>query len=64
MGARLESRFDFGDKVYIDHDKSIKGVVIGFKWMTQNAVVIEVAWMANGSAHEGWFDDWRLSFSD
>lgn len=63
LGIRLESRFDFGDKVHIDQDKSIQGVVIGFKWMTKDAVIVEVAWMANGSSHDGWFDDWRLSFA-
>jgi hypothetical protein len=63
MGAKLESRFDFGDKVLIDGDSSIKAVVIGFKWLTKNAVVIEAAWMANGASHAGWFDDWRLEFA-
>ena len=54
------SRFDFGDKVVIDGDASIRATVIGFAFYPHGAQV-QCAWFANGSAVESWLGEFRLT---
>lgn len=54
-----ETRFDFKDRVIIDGDDSVIGVVTGFAF-TLGRYTVEVKWLHNGGAHETWFDEWRL----
>lgn len=56
----VELPFGFGDKVYIDGDKSIIAVVTAFNFRTERCEV-ECAWFSNGDAKSAWFSSWRLS---
>jgi hypothetical protein len=51
--------FRFGQRVTIDGDDSVKGIVTGF-CIYPHAMQIEVAWFANGDAKSAWFGVFRL----
>lgn len=58
---KCESKFDYGDRCYIDHDESVVGVVTSFQFrMSRVEAVVELSWMHNGDAKSGWFEEWRL----
>lgn len=48
------------DKVIIDGDTSIKGVVTGFQFRLTRAPVVEVSYFHNGEAKAVWIEEWRL----
>lgn len=50
-----------GDKVVVDNDPSITGVVIGIEIRTADVIRYEVSWFCNGDVKICMFDDWRLS---
>lgn len=52
--------FDIGDRVLIDGDKDIKGVVTGILFRPSN-VEIEVSWLHNGSLQTAWVAAFRLA---
>lgn len=57
----LTSTFAFRDRVTIDADASITGVVSGFAWSTDEGETVKVNWMHNGGSQVAWFDVWRLT---
>lgn len=61
--TRLVSEFAFRDRVQIDSDPSIIGVVSGFAWSTEEGHTVKVSWMHAGTAQVAWFDSWRLKLA-
>lgn len=57
---RLESPLDIGDRVQIDGDKDIQGVVLGLLFRPSNAEA-EIAWLHNGAHHTAWIALFRLT---
>lgn len=56
----LTSKWHFKDKVVIDEDRSITGIVTGFQFRVTSQPLVEVSWFHNGDAKTGWFEEWRL----
>jgi hypothetical protein len=56
----LISNWDFRDRVLIDGDASIVGVVTAFMFRAPNPSLVEVSWVHNGEAKAAWFEEWRL----
>lgn len=52
--------FGFGDKVIIDNEKSLVGIVTGILWRSTLSQV-EVSWFHSGTHHSEWFAEWRIS---
>lgn len=62
MGVKT-ANFSIGDRVIIDHDKSILGVITAICIRGQGAnVTYEVSYMHNGSSHSPWIEEWRLKY--
>ena len=61
--STFTSPWQFRDKVHIDEDKSITGIIKAFSF-TEGSYTICVSWFSNGDAKEFWFDEWRLSHVD
>lgn len=61
MTVQLTSEFDFGDKVIIDGDSSLVGIVTSIEFRRKNVRRYEVSWTVNGDTKFVMFDDWRLS---
>jgi hypothetical protein len=57
----FESKFDIGDAVMIDADKSVIGYVVALRWSREDRPQYEVSWMHEGRAEYVYFDEWRLS---
>ena len=58
----LESKFDIKDRVTIDGDKSISGVVTMIEWRGDGtAVRYEISWIIGGKPEFTIFDEWRLT---
>jgi len=58
--VKNDCAFSLAEKVIIDGDKSIIGVVTAVTFRT-TGTTIEVGWIHNGQANSGWFEEWRLS---
>ncbi len=58
------SRFDFGDRVEIDADPDMVGVVAGVIWRDNGEHAIEVSWVHNGTLQTHWFSERRLARKD
>jgi len=56
MSTKFLSNFSFRDRVTIDADASITGVVSGFAWSTDEGETIKVNWMHNGTSQVAWFE--------
>ncbi len=56
-------KFNFGDRVTIDDDKSIVATVVGLLLRPRD-YQIEISWFANGAHHSAWFDEYRLKKVD
>lgn len=57
----LHSIFDIKDRVMIDDDPAIRGIIVAIRWSRDNQPTYEVAWMQDGKAEYVYFDEWRLS---
>lgn len=57
----LDSKFDIRDKVTIDNDETVRGVIVAIRWSRDNLPHYEISWMNNGAAEFVYFDEWRLS---
>ncbi len=57
----LKSTFDIRDRVVIDGDGSITGVVIAIRWTGENMPEYHIAWMHEGRSESAYFDEWRLT---
>ena len=57
----LHSKFDIGDAVMIDADRSVIGFVVAIRWSRDSCPQYEVSWMHEGRAEYIYFDEWRLS---
>lgn len=57
----FHSRWSFGQRVYIDSDRDLKGVVTGLCWKDSDGHTVEVSWMHNGISQAAWIQSWRLS---
>lgn len=60
-GSIFTSDFRLGQRVCIDGDGSIVGIVIGMAWESNGAQSIKVGWMHAGTSQEGWFSADRLA---
>jgi hypothetical protein len=56
----LQSRWNFRDRVWLDGDESIIGIVTAFQFRETRNPIVEVSWMHNGDAKAAWFEEWRL----
>lgn len=63
--AQFESKFDYGNRVYLDGDTSITAIVISFQFRT-TAVgpAVECSWVHNGEIKTAWLEEWRLELAD
>ena len=57
----LESKFNIRDKVMIDDDISVIGVIVAIRWSRDGHPQYELSWMHDGRAEYVYFDEWRLS---
>jgi hypothetical protein len=57
--ATFKSKFEHGDHVWTDGDKSLKGVVVGHCFYTDRCEV-QVSWVCNGDLKTNWIAEWRL----
>jgi len=60
----FHSAFAYGDRVHIDTDKDLIGVVTAFLWRDGEGHTVEVCWFHNGADHSAWFQPWRLHLVD
>ena len=61
----LSCKYQFGQRVHIDNDRSIVGVVTMIEWRSDNLPArYEVSWLANSDAKFIIFDEWRLTAAD
>jgi len=59
---KLESKFDIGDRVHVDGDKTVCGVVTRIEWLGIGLTRYELSWFKDGANIEyAFFDEWRLS---
>jgi hypothetical protein len=56
-----DSFFKFRDRVIIDGDADLVGVVTGFVFREGGVTLIEVCWMHNGDSKESRIEEWRLT---
>lgn len=59
----MKTKFSIADKVHIDGDKSITGVVTCIEIRLPTVVRYEVSWMQQGDAKFIMFDEWRLTLA-
>lgn len=60
MKITYESPWAVGDRVEVDGDKEITGLVTGV-WVKSDGVIeINVSRFHAGTLHENWFAPWRL----
>lgn len=59
--STFHSQWTINDRVHIDNDTSIVGIVTGICFRLVRAPTIEVSWFANGDAKTAWFEEWRLN---
>ena len=52
--------FNFGQRVHIDSDRDLVGVVTAFCWRDSDSHSVEVSWIHNGVSHNAWFHPSRL----
>jgi hypothetical protein len=52
--------YGFGDRVKIDGG-DVTGTVIGIAVYPHGALTFNVSWWANGTLHDQWIAEWRLS---
>jgi hypothetical protein len=64
MSTSFETPWEIGDRVYVDGDTSIKGVVSKFTLFPAGACYAGVEWFHNGDAKSGEFNLSRLSKAD
>jgi hypothetical protein len=57
----LECKYEMGERVHIDGDNSIVGIISCIEWRRPDVVRYEVSWMHSGDAKFIIFDEWRLS---
>ena len=61
---QFTSIWTFRDRVYLDGDQSIIGMVTGFQFRGDREPIVEVSWVHNGDAKIAWFEEWRLKKAD
>jgi hypothetical protein len=59
-GRTFTVSFDFGDRVHIDGDESIKATVTAFVFR-EAALFVECSWMHNGKAESERIEHYRLT---
>ena len=63
--AKLNCLYDIGDHMAVDTDKSMPVTIcaINFRLATGNTfyVTYQCSWVHNGSAHNEWIEEWRLT---
>lgn len=57
----FRTKFNMRDRVCIDGDASIVGVVTGVCWQDGPGHTVEVSWLHNGQMHKDWVSHWRLT---
>lgn len=63
MSHEYFSPYRVGNKVLIDGDRSIVGVVTALLWRA-GFHQVEVCWFSGGAHQSFWFDHWRLTAVD
>jgi len=56
----FEAPYEFGERVFLDGDKSLVARVVAFSFRTAFPQ-IEIAWVHNGGHQSVWVDSWRLA---
>lgn len=62
--AEFKSDFNYQDRVTIDGDDTLIGVVTGFSFRSSGYYTIEISWINNGSSQAVWIEDWRLKLHE
>ncbi len=57
----IDTRFDIGDYVMIDGDKSIAARVTEIRYRTHALLMYEVCWFSSGDSKSATIEEWRLS---
>jgi hypothetical protein len=61
--SHFESDWAFGDRLYIDGDRSIKATVVGFRFGVISHVVM-LEWMHDGKSQQAEIELFRLSAAE
>jgi hypothetical protein len=60
--VKLETKFDITDKIVIDGDRSIKGIIAAITVRGPDRFIsYQACWWDCGVNREDWFPEWRLS---
>jgi len=59
--TNITCKFEIGQKIHIDSDTSIVGIITCIEWRLPDIVRYEVSWIHQGDAKFIVFDEWRLS---
>lgn len=57
----FETTFSLRDRVCVDGDPSLTGVITAVQFREIRAALYGVSYVLNGDAKEAWFEEWRLS---
>lgn len=57
----LKCKYGFGDRLQIDSDGTIVGVVVSIEWRRPDVVRYELSWFHQGNVQFAVFDEWRLA---
>lgn len=59
---KIDIRFEVGDYVSIDGDRSLQAVVLGASVSGRviEEVKLHVSWIHNGAICSSWVEDWRV----
>lgn len=58
---KVETQFDIRDRVHIDGDTSMTGVITAFQFRETRLPIYEVSYIHNGGAQAPWVEEWRLT---
>lgn len=61
MTETFTCKFKITQRVHIDSDNSITGIITCVEWRLPELVRYEVSWIHNGDAKSAMFEEWRLS---
>lgn len=62
---KFASIWSFRDRVLIDGDTSIVGLVTAFQFRgDRGEPIVEVSWVHNGDVKTAWFEEWRLKLEE
>ena len=59
--ATIESEYAPRQRVHIDGDKHLTGVITAVQWRNPRVINYEVSWVTNGESKHDVIEGWRLT---